>query len=235
MVNDERVPNNERKMPMLAAGYSQSIIVDNTSYYTTAHSAVTPTVLQAFKMMNPKFKTKLNIPRDEGSCVPEDLFSKAVGSGYATMASYLGFNGNGGFKAAMKLEQRDLLVAAAYDTEIHQYAEAYIDLYEAESPSNDDQKVAKENRRGFQQNLSDLWTDKLYAFHYSIAGGINGMEMFYTKFKYMTGDPKKEFRFALNEAMSSDPRNQRHPVVMYADNSSQKHIDQLTRVSHKNI
>ena len=70
MVNDERVPNNERKMPMLAAGYSQSIIVDNTSYYTTAHSAVTPTVLQAFKMMNPKFKTKLNIPNPVQAWIP---------------------------------------------------------------------------------------------------------------------------------------------------------------------
>ena len=231
MVNDERVANNERQVPMLAAGYSQPLVVDNTNYHCTAHSAVTPVLLQVFKMMNPKYQNELIIPDPDESGVPNDLFGQAIGHGYATPASILGFNGNGGFKSAMKLEKRDMLVAAAQDSNVHTYADAFIELYEAEAPATAEERVRKEVRRNYQDNLWTLWSDKFQAYHYSIAGGINGMDMYYKKFRFMSVDPEKVFRFALADAMKTDPRNRDHPSVMKNDSQSQKQIEQITRLS----
>ena len=144
--------------------------------------------------MNKPARTVLNITDTEESLVPPDVFSKAVGSGYASLASFIGINGNGGFKAAMKMELRDLLVTAAQVTQIHGYAEKYVDGYEAEDPSTDEERIAKETRRRFQKELAELWWSKLDSYHLNVGEGITGMEMYRAKFRYMVIDPEKTFR-----------------------------------------
>ena len=231
LVDDERVSYEKRQVPILAAGYCQPIVVDNVNYHTTAHAAITPTVLQAFKMMNPTLVTELKVEDTHKSWVPDDIFGKAVGSGYATYAGLLGFNGNGGFKSGMRLEQRDMLVAAAMYTKIHHYAEHFIDLYEVAPPTEAEKDSPKGLRWKLQENLEFLWSDKVEAYHYSVAGGISGMTMYLEKFKYLGIDPEKRFRASLKDAMSQDPRNRNHPTVMSVDAHSKQAIEQVTRLS----
>ena len=144
--------------------------------------------------MNAPSRLVLNISDTEESYVPSDVFSKAVGSGYASLASFIGINGNGGFKAAMKMELRDLLVTAAQTSKVHDYAEKYIEDYEADDPSTDEEKISKEAKRQFQKEITELWWPKLDAYHFDVSGGITGMDMYRNKFRYMVIDPEKSFR-----------------------------------------
>ena len=174
IVKDERITNYERFMPIIAARHSRPVISDSPNYRTTAHSALTPTLLQAFKMMNPVYKVELEITDTSESGVKPDMFSQFVGSGYATLASHIGLNGNGGFKSAMKMEKRDMLVAAAMSSGVHNYAEVYIEHYEAELPTTSEERAAKELRRRYQTDLLELWEQKFLSFHISVAGGFKG-------------------------------------------------------------
>ena len=174
IVRDERIDNWDRFMPIISARHSRPVIAENTDYRTTAHAAITPTLLQAFKMMNPLYREELEITDTSESGVKRDLFSQFVGNGYATLASHIGINGNGGFKSAMKLEKRDMLVTAAMVSGIHCYAETYVEHYEAEAPTTSEERVAKEVRRRYQADLQELWSDKLHSFHISVKGGFKG-------------------------------------------------------------
>ena len=82
MVKDERATNENRLMPMLAVAYSQPLVVDAMEYHTTAHSAVTTYLLQAFKMMNPTLQTVIDNDDEVQSGMPQHLFSNMVGNGY---------------------------------------------------------------------------------------------------------------------------------------------------------
>lgn len=231
MVNDERVTVDSREMPILAAAYSQPLVVDAVDYHTTAHSAVTTYLLQAFKQMNPTLQTIVENDDEDESGMPSHLFSNLVGNGYVSPAGLLGFSGNGKFKQPMKLEQRDMIVTAAMHSKVQMYAETYVLWYESEFPESNEDKVAKQQRRYFQENLCHLWADKLQAYHYSIAGGIDGMGMYCRKFKFLGIDPDKSFRQSLREAMRDDPRNLRHPTVMKENEDLKKCLEQTTRES----
>ena len=174
IVRDERITNYDRFMPIIAAGHSRPVISEDPKYRTTEHAALTPTLLQAFKMMNPRYKVELEITDTYDSGVKPDVFSQFVGNGYATLASFIGINGNGGFKCAMKLEKRDMLVTAAMKTGIHGYAENYVEHYEAEAPTTSEEKAVKELRRRYQADLLELWADKLVSFHINVDGGFKG-------------------------------------------------------------
>ena len=141
----------------------------------TLFSAITPTLLQAFKMMNPQYRVEIEITDTNDSGVRPDLFSQFIGNGYVTMASHIGLNGNGGFKSAMKLEKRDMMVTAAMVSEIHCYAESYIEHYEAEAPTTTEERVVKELRRRYQADLATLWNDKLRSYHINVSGGFGGL------------------------------------------------------------
>ena len=231
MLNDERVSNDSRQMPVLAAAYSQPLVVDAVDYHTTAHSAVTTYLLQAFKQMNPTAQAVVENDDENISGIPSHLFSNMVGNGYVPPAGLLGFSGNGKFKLPMKLEQRDMIVTAAMTSKVQMYAENYVLWYESEYPDSNEDRVAKQQRRYFQENLRHLWEDKLRAYHYSIAGGIDGMGMYCRKFKFLGIDPDKVFRQSLRAAMLENPRNQRHPTVMKENEDLKKCLEQTTRES----
>ena len=177
IVKDERVTNYDRFMPILAARHSRPVISEDPKYRTTAHSALTPTILQAFQMMNPRYNVELEITDTQKSGVKPDVFSQFIGNGYATMASLIGINGNGGFKSAMKLEKRDMLVTAAMYSGIHGYAETYVEHYEAEAPTTSEERAVKELRRRYQADLLEVWFDKLDSFHISVEGGFKGKDL----------------------------------------------------------
>ena len=172
IVKDERITNYDRFMPIIASRHSRPVVSENPKYRTTAHAAITPTLLQAFKMMNPQYRMELEITDTSESGVRQDVFSQFIGNGYATMASHIGLNGNGGFKSAMKLEKRDMIVTAAMASEIHCYAENYIEHYEAEAPTTTEEKAVKELRRRYQTDLATLWIDKLRSYHINVSGGF---------------------------------------------------------------
>ena len=230
MVKDERV-NEDRQMPMLAAAYSQPLVVDAVDYHTTAHSAVTTYLLQAFKQMNPTLQTVIENNDEDVSGVPRHLFTNLVGTGYVPPAGLLGLCGNGKFKLPMKLEQRDMIVTAAMHSKVQMYAETYILWYESEFPDSNEDRVAKQQRRYFQENICHLWSDRLIAYHYSIAGGIDGMSMYYKKFQFLGVDPDKVFRKALREAMLEIPKNVKHPSIMRDDEELRRSLEQTTKES----
>ena len=174
IVKDERINNYDRFMPIIAARHSRPVVTENPKYRTTAHAAITPTLLQAFKMMNPQFRVELEITDTTDSGVRQDMFSQFIGNGYATLASHVGINGNGGFKSAMKLEKRDMMVTAAMASGIHCYAENYVEHYEAEAPTTNEEKAVKELRRRYQADITTLWEDKLRSYHIDISGGFKG-------------------------------------------------------------
>ena len=126
-------------------------------------------------MMNPQYRVELEVTDTSESGVLPDVFSQFVGSGYATLASHIGINGNGGFKSAMKLEKRDMLVAAAMSTNIHGYAETYIEHYEADAPTTTEERAVKELRRRYQTDLVELWSDKFYSYHINVGKGFKGI------------------------------------------------------------
>ena len=231
MVKDERVPNENRNMPIIAVAYSQPLVVDATNYHTTAHSAVTTFLLQAFKTMNPVLQTVVENDDEETSGMPKHLFGNMVGTGYVSPAGLLGLSGTGKFKQSMRLEQRDMIVTAAMDSKIQMYAETYVLWYESEYPDSSEDKIVKQQRRYFQDNLNHLWSDKLKAYHYSIAGGIDGMKAYCDKFTFLGIDPEKTFRKMLREALLEDPRNQRHPSVMKENDEMKRVLEQTTRES----
>ena len=138
---------------MLAAAYSQPLVVDAVDYHTTAHSAVTTYLLQAFKQMNPTLQTVIENNDEDVSGVPRHLFTNLVGTGYVPPAGLLGLCGNGKFKLPMKLEQRDMIVTAAMHSKVQMYAETYILWYESEFPDSNEDRVAKQQRRYFQENI----------------------------------------------------------------------------------
>lgn len=127
--------------------------------------------------MNPIYQVELEITDTSESGVRPDVFSQFVGNGYATLASHIGINGNGGFKSAMKLEKRDMLVTAAMDTGIHGYAEHYIEHYEADAPTTNEERVVKELRRRYQTDLWEAWRDKLTAYHINVGRGFKGKQL----------------------------------------------------------
>ena len=184
-------------------------------------------MLQAFKMMNSPPTVKLNIPNEAESLVPSDVFSRAIGSGYASMGGFLGISGNGGFKAPMKMELRDMLVAAAQESGIHHFAEYYIEDYEADD-AVPNEPAEKETRRQYQRELGELWGQKIHAYHFDVTGGINGMNMYQSKFKYMLIDPEKLFKLELRDALGANPRNKYYPSVMKLDDHSRDTIELLT-------
>ena len=221
-IADERFPTYERTIPIVAARGSRPVICPTKDFRTSALSAMTPTWLQAQNQMTPAVVNHQKVARADVAMfkIPPHGFAYAKGAAGPSMGSFLGLNGAGKFKQAMRMERRDLLVAAAMATGCIKHARQCISDFEAEQPLRKEDTYAIRNQRyQHQQQLSDYWGALLDAKITPVVA-FDTLQQYREKFPYNFFDYGKSFRKLVQEAMDQrrdDPRDKNFPVLIRSE------------------
>ena len=202
-VKDERFPKENRKVPLVASRGARPVICPTKDFRTTDYAAMSVTWEKSIIQMTPAVVDHDRIAPNEVDMflIPPNGFAFAKGSGAPSMGSFLGLNGSGRFKHSMRMEKRDLLVAAAMKSGCIKYAKKAIADFVPEQPLRmEDQYTIQNQRWVHQQQLADYWSKMIYA-NITPMVAFNTLSEYRYKFPYNWYDYNKTFRKLLQAAV----------------------------------
>lgn len=208
-IKDERFPDEDRMIPIVAARGSRPVICPTKTFRTSARAAMSPSWVKGIIQATPTVLNHQKVAASEVKMylIPPHGFPYAKGAAGPSMGSFLGLNGGGKFKYPMRMERRDLLVAAAMKSGCVRYAKSSVSDFECDQPLRREDTYAVRNQRyNHQLQLGDYWEAQLHAKITPVVA-FDTLEQYREKFPYNWGDDSKSFRKMLQEAL--DERNEK--------------------------
>ena len=143
------------KTPIFATKPSRPVKVANEDFTTTALSTLSISALQGFAKLEKLFGTNLNEDKELFRKFSNSFYRNFTGTGAITLGNYWGLSGTAKFPYGMKMEKRDMIIAATRITNSNLAASKINDFVPNEPSQNHPDYHGARRKWKFQHEIAD--------------------------------------------------------------------------------